>query len=48
MTKSHTIIAGTGRAGTTLLVRLFTRMGMDTGFNDSDTEMAEKSIGRAG
>jgi|APSaa5957512535_1039671.scaffolds.fasta_scaffold150869_2 hypothetical protein len=32
--KSHTIISGTGRTGTTLLVQLFTRLGLDTGFRD--------------
>ena len=30
--RHHTIISGTGRAGTTLLVRVLTRAGLDTGF----------------
>ncbi len=29
----YTIISGTGRAGTSLLVRVFTRAGLDTGFS---------------
>lgn len=31
--RHHTIISGTGRAGTTLLVKLFTKLGLDTGFS---------------
>ena len=31
-TKSHVLISGTGRAGTTFLVRLFGELGEDTGF----------------
>jgi hypothetical protein len=34
MSKHHIIISGTGRAGTTFLVQLFTVLGFDTGFND--------------
>ena len=30
--RHHTLIAGTGRAGTTFLVELLTRLGLDTGF----------------
>jgi hypothetical protein len=30
--KHHVIISGTGRAGTTFLVQLFTTLGLDTGF----------------
>jgi hypothetical protein len=30
----HVIISGTGRAGTTFLVQLFTELGLDTGFSD--------------
>ena len=30
--RSHCIITGTGRAGTTFLVQLFTELGLDTGF----------------
>jgi hypothetical protein len=32
MTRHHVIITGTGRAGTTFLIQLFTELGMDTGF----------------
>jgi hypothetical protein len=31
--KNYTIISGTGRAGTTLLVRILTKAGLDTGFD---------------
>lgn len=30
MTRHHTIISGTGRAGTTFLVELLTQLGLDT------------------
>jgi len=30
------LIAGTGRAGTTLLISILTRLGLDTGFDESD------------
>jgi len=32
--KHHLIISGTGRAGTTFLVQLFTALGLDTGFTE--------------
>ena len=32
--RHHIIISGTGRAGTTFLVQLFTALGLDTGFAD--------------
>ena len=32
--RHHCIITGTGRAGTTYLVQLPTRLGVDTGFSD--------------
>jgi len=32
--KSHVIISGTGRTGTSFLVNLLTRLGLDTGFNN--------------
>ena len=38
--QGHIIIAGTGRAGTTLLVQLFTALGFDTGY-DLDTALNE-------
>jgi hypothetical protein len=34
MIKHHLIISGTGRAGTTFLVQLFTALRLDTGFDD--------------
>jgi hypothetical protein len=33
MMKRHILISGTGRAGTTFLVQLFTALGFDTGFD---------------
>jgi hypothetical protein len=33
LTRHHTIISGTGRAGTTFLVELLTNLGLDTGFD---------------
>lgn len=42
------IITGTGRAGTTLLVRILTRLDLDTGFNVRDLHAVEAEIGRAG
>ena len=41
----YTIISGTGRAGTTLLVKILTRVGLDTGFSP-DEEVDE--VSRAG
>jgi hypothetical protein len=34
MPRPHIIISGTGRAGTTFLVQLFTALGLETGFTD--------------
>lgn len=44
----HLLIAGTGRAGTTLLVRIFTRLGLDTGFTAADIAEVDGNVGRAG
>jgi hypothetical protein len=33
MSRSHIVISGTGRAGTTFLVHLLTQLGLDTGFD---------------
>lgn len=44
--KRHTIIVGTGRAGTSFLVRLLTNVGLDTGY--SKNNIVENNIGRAG
>lgn len=35
MPRHHIIISGTGRAGTTFLMQLFTALGFDTGFKDT-------------
>lgn len=42
------IICGTGRAGTTLLVRILTVAGMDTGFKPRRFKGVEENLGRAG
>lgn len=42
------MIAGTGRAGTTLLMRIFIRLGLPTGFTFDDVASVEKLTGRAG
>lgn len=42
------LICGTGRAGTTLLMRILTRAGEDTGFGQEDLNRVAKNIGRAG
>lgn len=39
MAKHHLIISGTGRAGTTFLIQLFTALGLDTGFTDPISEV---------
>jgi hypothetical protein len=39
MAKTHLIISGTGRSGTTFLVQLFTMLGLDTGFADLASAM---------
>ena len=44
----HILITGTGRAGTTLLVQLFTTLGFDTGYCASDFETKVDPIARAG
>jgi len=46
MKRRHIAISGTGRAGTTFLVQLFTRLGLDTGFNN--TGEAISNISNAG
>jgi hypothetical protein len=42
------LICGTGRAGTTLLVRILGSAGLDTGFDDADKKTVEARIGKAG
>lgn len=39
MAKHHLIISGTGRAGTTFLVQLFTELGLDTGFSHANSNV---------
>ena len=46
--ESKIIIGGTGRAGTTLLMRIFTVAGLDTGFSERDILQVENNEGRAG
>jgi hypothetical protein len=41
MIRHHTIISGTGRAGTTFLVQLFTVLGLDTGFAGAASDINE-------
>jgi hypothetical protein len=41
MGRHHVIISGTGRAGTTFLVQLFTELGLDTGFDHSNARVHE-------
>jgi hypothetical protein len=37
--RHHTIISGTGRAGTTFLIQLLTELGLDTGFKDTTSNV---------
>ncbi|MBN2684348.1 MAG: hypothetical protein JXR40_03640 [Pontiellaceae bacterium] len=46
MIRKHTLITGTGRAGTTFLVQLLTNLGLDTGF--SANNMPINNTARAG
>ena len=46
MTRSHVVISGTGRAGTTFLVQLLTNLGLDTGYRAD--EIALSPLARAG
>lgn len=39
MDRHHLIISGTGRSGTTFLVQLLTRIGLETGFSDLTTHI---------
>jgi hypothetical protein len=43
MQRHHCIISGTGRAGTTFIVQLLTRLGLDTGFTDPDADVSPLS-----
>jgi len=46
--KSHVIITGTGRNGTTFLVELLTNLGFDTGFSVNDIVSKKHKVARAG
>lgn len=46
--KHHTIISGTGRAGTTFLVQYFSALGLDTGFTLENSLSSVDSISKAG
>lgn len=48
MTRHHVVITGTGRAGTTFLVQLLTRVGIETGFSLAETTDRIHPIARAG
>jgi hypothetical protein len=46
--KNHVVITGTGRSGTTFLVELMTRLGLDTGFSLDDLANKKSGLARAG
>ena len=48
MVNSHILIGGTGRAGTTMLVQLFTILGFDTGFTVEQVTKDVNPVSRAG
>ena len=48
MARHHLIISGTGRAGTTFLVELFTHLGLDTGFKPEELHLHLDKRARAG
>ena len=39
MSRGHVVVSGTGRAGTTFLIELLTRLGLDTGFDSNTMEV---------
>ena len=43
--KRHVIITGAGRSGTSLLVKLLTRMDLETGFTDAQRPPARTCLG---
>jgi hypothetical protein len=45
MSSRHVIISGTGRAGTTFLVQLLSRLGLDTGFDRNTMEVLPAAQG---
>jgi hypothetical protein len=46
--RNHVVITGTGRAGTTFLVKLLTHLGLDTGYTVDELEGLTSKISRAG
>jgi hypothetical protein len=46
--RGRILITGTGRAGTTFIVRVFTELGLDTGFSQKYLKRVEDNIGKAG
>lgn len=46
--RHHTVITGTGRAGTTFLVELLTLLGLDTGFNPRELAARKSALAQAG
>jgi hypothetical protein len=46
--RSHVVITGTGRAGTTFLIELFTHLGFDTGFDTDEIVVGKNKTARAG
>lgn len=46
--RHHTVITGTGRAGTTFLVELLTLLGLDTGFNPRELAARKSAVAQAG
>ena len=46
--RKHVVITGTGRSGTTFLVELLTRLGLDTGFTLERMKTKIHKVGRAG
>ena len=48
MGKKHVVITGTGRTGTTFIVKLLTYLGLDTGFSVDDTKTYINAAERCG
>lgn len=46
--RRHVVITGTGRSGTSFLVQLLTRLGLDTGFSANTLDGKLDPVGRAG
>ncbi len=48
MPRSHIVISGTGRSGTTFLVELMAHLGLDTGFEPQQIARLKDPVARAG